>query len=157
MGLIQQPNGHYQARIKGVDGRIVSEIFPTKRLAEQKLADWKKEKRESVLGSNLNRNLSVAQYFEEWWRDVSNESSKQVQSGWRDIQKQYFRDYIDPVLGTYKLRVVTPQMVKRVFIEMAKAGRSPQTQGKSWITTLDLGALHPSRCNERRFETSLRA
>lgn len=128
MGLIKQPNGHYQARIKGVDGKVITEIFPSKRLAEQRLAKWKLEKRDGVLGSNLDRNLSVGEFFQEWFHDISNESAKQVQSGWRDTQDQYFRDYINPVLGTYRLRAVSPQMVKRVFIEMAKAGKAPQTQ-----------------------------
>ncbi len=31
-------------------------------------------------------------------------------------------------MGSVQLRVVTPQMVKRVFTEMAKRGKSPQTQ-----------------------------
>ena len=133
MAIIKRGNGQFQVRIVGLDGRVISGTFRTMREAEGQELKWKQEKRNKVLGTNTERRLTVGDFFEEWFADVSNETSKEVRSGWRDLQKQY-RTYIIPVLGKYELRAVTPQMVKRVLIEMAKQGKSPQTQRLVYAT-----------------------
>lgn len=134
MGLINQPNGHIQARIIGVDGKVHSEVFPTKREAAERLAEWKRKKRDRILGRSSERTLTVTEFFEEWFLDISQETAQELQSGWRKTQKQYFRDFIQPVLGSYRLRAVTPQMVKRVFIQMTNLGKAPQTQRLVYAT-----------------------
>jgi integrase len=128
MGLINRGNGTYQARIKGADGKIISATFATKKAAKEKLIEWKNEKKTLLLGTNRQRQLTVQEFFYEWFDDVSNETHSDSRSGWRKLQLQYYRDYIGPKLGDVQLRAVTPQMAKRVFTEMAKQDKSPQTQ-----------------------------
>lgn len=134
MGLIKQPNGNYQARIRGADGQLLTEVFATRRAAEEQLAKWKIEKRDGILGRNADRSMTVGEFFEEWYADVSAETAKAVQSGWRKTQKQYFRDFIKPVIGHARMRAVTPQMIKRIFIEMTAKEKSPQTQRLVYAT-----------------------
>ena len=86
------------------------------------------------MGSSAERRLTVREFFEEWHHDVSHETSKETRTGWRETQLQYFRDYIEPVIGNCPLKAVTPQMAKRVLIEMAMKGKSPQTQRLVYAT-----------------------
>lgn len=134
MGLIKQPNGYYQARMGGTDGKVHSEVFSSRRLAEEKLAEWKLHKRNGIFGRQTDRTLTVTEFFNEWFQDISHETAKESQSGWRATQNQYFRDFIQPVLGTYRIRAVSPQMIKRVFIEMTNLGKAPQTQRLVYAT-----------------------
>jgi len=127
MAIRKLPSGNYQARLQGPDGKIVTNVFPTKLEAEQQVLTWRKQKKTGKFERTRDR-LTLNQFFAEWFEDASSEELKEKQSGWRAIQKQYFRDYIAPVLGQNKLRSITPQMVKRVLIEMAKQGRSTETQ-----------------------------
>ena len=134
MGLIKQPNGYYQARLTGADGKVHSLVFPTRRAAQEQLAEWKLEKRDGTLGRNADRNMTVSEFFDEWYRDVSAETAKATQSGWRKTQKQYFRDFISPVIGNFRMRIISPQMIKRIFIEMTAKEKSPQTQRLVYAT-----------------------
>ena len=134
MAVIKRENGHFQARIVGIDGRIICATFPTKKEAQAQELQWKQEKQKGLLGTSAHRQMTVSDFFEEWHRDVSSEMSEKNQSGWRNQQLQYFRDYIKPVLGAYQLHAVTPQMVKRVLNEMAKADKSPTTQRLVYAT-----------------------
>lgn len=134
MGITILPSGNYQARLKGADGKLHSETFQSKKAAEERLNEWKFEKQNGVLGKVEDRSITVAQFFDEWYQDVSNETAKELQSGWRKQQLHYFRSFISPVIGSCRLRAVTPQMIKRIFIGMTSQGKAPQTQRLVYAT-----------------------
>ena len=125
MGLIKRSNGHYQARIRGADGKIICLTLPTKKQAMDVLTKWKQEKKDLILGTSHQRQITVDEFFHEWFSVVNSEKSV---SGWRKGQKQYFRDYISPAIGHVQLRAVKPYMVQSLFTRMADLGKSPQTQ-----------------------------
>lgn len=128
MAIRKLPSGNFQARLQGPDGKIVSGVFATRLEAQQQVLTWKSQKEKHAMETKSTRSLSVNEYFEEWFRDSSCETAKEFQSGWRERQYQYYRDYISPVIGTIKLREVVPAQIKRVFTKMAKMDRAPQTQ-----------------------------
>lgn len=134
MAIRKLPSGNFQACLQGPDGKIVSAVFATRLEAQRQVLIWKEKKEKNVMESKSTRALSVNEYFEQWFRDSSYETAKEFQSGWRQRQHQYYRDYIGPVIGTMKLREVTPAHVKRVFTEMAKMDRAPQTQRLIYAT-----------------------
>ncbi len=127
MSIIKLDSGSYQAKLAIEAGRQVSRVFPTKQLAQEQLARWKREKREGISYS-VHRPPSLDEYFAEWYGDVSREMIKDHETGWRKMQYQQYCRFIQPYIGPLKLNLITPQMVKRVLTNMATLGRSPQTQ-----------------------------
>jgi integrase len=134
MAISKRSYGHFQARVVGANGKIHCATFPSRREAQNQELKWKQEKRNGLLGSSAERKLTVREFFHEWHQDVTHESLKETRSGWRETQNQYFRDYIEPVLGNCPLKAVTPQMIKKVLIEMARKDRSAQTQRLVYAT-----------------------
>lgn len=134
MPILKRRNGHYQARLVGRDGKIICKTFPNRRDAEVQLLEWRQEKHEGTLGTQALMQITVEDFFHEWFRDVNAEVHETQATGWRALQKQFYRDYIGPVLGKCQLRAVTPQLAKRVLNEMAKVGRAPQTQRLVYAT-----------------------
>ena len=128
MAISKLPNRKYQARVISLDGRVLTQVFETRRAAQEKVSFWKHEKLNGTIGRVADNSLTVSEFFQEWFQDISGESAKELQSGWRAQQEQYFRTYINPVIGNMRLRLVTPQMIKRVLINMTTLGKSPQTQ-----------------------------
>jgi integrase len=128
MAISKRTNGHYQARVIGPDGRIRAQTFPTKSEALLQERKWKQQKWDGVLGSSADRHLTLNEYFEEWHRDVTEESPVHMRSGWRKAQKQLYEDYIGPQIGSLRLKEIRPHHVKRVLNEMANLGKSEQTR-----------------------------
>ena len=132
MPIVKLNSGSFQAKILGPDGRTVSRSFLTRREATQQLAVWKSEKRENRLQTK-KKLPTVDEYFLRWFRDISEETREQDQSGWRKTQLQIYRDYIQPVLGNISLEDVKPEMVKRIINRAGQLGRSPTTQRHVFI------------------------
>ena len=128
MAISKLPNGKYQARVISLDGRVLTQVFETRRAAQDKVSFWKHEKLNGTIGRVADNSLTVSEFFKEWFQDISGESAKELQSGWRAQQEHYFRTFINPVIGNMRLRLVTPQMIKRVLINMTSQGKAPQTQ-----------------------------
>jgi len=132
MAVVKLSNGKFQAKIAILDGRQISRVFETRHLAEEQLAIWKREKREGKQHS-IYRPPTLDDYFAEWFADVSQERSKENESGWRAVQLQQYRKYVKPFLGRIKLNAITPHIVKKVLNEMAAQGRAPQTQAHVYV------------------------
>ena len=73
---------------------------------------------------NAVRKLTVDEYFDEWLLAVEYRAS----SGWRHCQKQFYRKYIQPVIGSKRLQSVRPEAIASVLGRTARAGKSEQTQ-----------------------------
>lgn len=121
-------NGHYQARVLGPDGRYLTRVFPTKADAKAQEDKWKREKRMGMIGTVEEKNITVDEFFWDWFQALKESTSKKEDTGWRRIQQQLYRDFIFPVIGNLPLKSITPQQVKWVMNEMAKRGRSNQTR-----------------------------
>jgi len=128
MAISKRANGHYQARVMGPDGRVRAQTFPTKKEALLQERVWKQQKWDGVLGSSADRYLTLNEFFEEWHKDVTEESPVHLQSGWRKAQKQLYDAYVRPQIGGLRLKEIRPPHVKRVLNEMAKLGKSEQTR-----------------------------
>lgn len=128
MAVRKLPSGNFQARLAGPDGMILSEVFGTKAEAQERVACWKREKREGRLQPNRAHLITVNQFFLDWFSDLEAETIDRNKSGWRRTQRQLYRDYIEPEMGNYKLKDVNPQIVKRVLNGVAQAGKSAQLQ-----------------------------
>lgn len=133
MAIRKLYNGHYQARLEGPDGRYLTRVFPTKALAEDQERLWKQQKRDGALGTNAERHITVGEFFDKWFKSLCEAETEEEDTGWRTIQAQLYRDYIDPVLGSYRLKSVTTQDVKKVLNAMAKLGRSKTTRRHVYI------------------------
>ncbi|OFZ80665.1 MAG: hypothetical protein A2583_13605 [Bdellovibrionales bacterium RIFOXYD1_FULL_53_11] len=112
----------YQVKVKGSDGRWITETFGARIDAEKREAEIRIQKLSGGFVTNLSRQLTVEQYFEEWYREGNNGNASQ---GWRRTQRQIFRDYIGPNIGSTKLREVNPAHVGRVIAYAAELGRGP--------------------------------
>ena len=110
----------YQVKIVGSDGRWITETFSTKGDAERREAELRIQKSKGGFVSNLSKNLSVDEYFGYWFDDGKGGNASE---GWRQTQKQLFRDYISPQIGRMKLQEVTPAHVGRVLSYTAELGR----------------------------------
>lgn len=128
MAVTKLYNGKYQARVEGPDGRYLTRVFRTKSEAIEQEAKWKQMKRDGQLADQVERQITLDHYFQEWISDVEKSIRRQEDTGWLGVRKQLYRDYIAPAIGRYKLRAITPQMVKRVLNAMAEKGKAPQTR-----------------------------
>ncbi|MBI4402659.1 MAG: tyrosine-type recombinase/integrase [Deltaproteobacteria bacterium] len=128
MAISKRANGYYQARIKGPDGHIIARTYPTKKEAQQQELRWKQQKWDGILGTAAERHITLNQYFDEWYKDVTEETPERMRSGWRKGQKQMYDDYIRPFIGDCRLKEIRPNNVKRILCEMANLGKSEQTR-----------------------------
>ena len=128
MAVNKLTNGNYQARLQGVDGRILSKVFTTKAEAENQHMKWKLQKRDGSLSSNYARKMTVNEFFEQWFSDVLGERRQEDQTGWRKEQFRLYRDYVSPVIGNCRLGSVTPHLVNSALNEMSRLGKSEQTR-----------------------------
>jgi integrase len=128
MAIRKLPSGNYQARLQGPDGKIVTAVFASGLEAEEQVLKWKEQKERRTMETKSIRSLCLNEYFEQWFQDVAHEGAKECQSGWRERQYQYYRDYIGPEIGTVRIRELIPVHIKRVLSSMSSAGRAPQTQ-----------------------------
>ena len=112
----------YQVKLKGSDGRWITETFQNRIDAEKREAEIRLQKLNGGFVTNLSRQLTVAQYFEEWHREGKTGNASE---GWRRTQRQLFRDYIGPTIGTMTLREITPAHVGRVLAYATDLNRGP--------------------------------
>jgi Phage integrase, N-terminal SAM-like domain len=120
--IFERPNGTFQARVTGSDGRLITRVSPNEKSALEFSLQLEGQKisGESVTGKS--RQISLDEYFRMWFEDMQTSAS----NGWRKTQKQIFRDHISPFLGKLKLSQVNTPSVMRVLNYMAHNGYSEQ-------------------------------
>lgn len=123
MAVIKRSNGTYQVKYRGSDGFWVTKTHPTKRDAELFDQNLKRQKRSGTMLLNEGKNLTLDEYVETWFETIRTGSP-----GWRKIQRQLYRDFIQPILGRMKLTAIQPQTVTRVLNRMAEMGKAPTTR-----------------------------
>jgi integrase len=124
MAINKLPSGNYQVKIRGTDGRWVTRTFQSMGEARAYESRLCHEKHEGSPVTNTNNHVTVDEYFQDWFRTVELSASP----GWRYCQRQFYREYIGPILASRKLKSVTPVLIGEVLREMAKRKRSEQTQ-----------------------------
>jgi integrase len=127
MAIIKRPSKDgmkYQIKLQGSDGRWISETFTTRREAEQKEEELKRQKHGGTFVSGELRRLTLDQYFEVWHRDTE---GMKASFSWRESQLQMYRTYVQPIIGSVKLQAVTPAMILRVLQSTKRMGRASPT------------------------------
>ncbi len=113
----------YQVKLRGDDGKWVSETFGT--LKEAKLYE-NNQISKKLKGQTLNgdaHKVSLNDFFTMWMA-----SSCQASFGWKKKQKQMFRDYIAPEIGSLKITRVKAAHISKILQNMQELGRGEQTR-----------------------------
>lgn len=112
----------YQLKVRGSDGRWISETFERKSDAEKRETEIKLEKENGSIVSNLNRNLTLDEYFSTWNKETKGTSAS---LGWRNSQIQMYRDHVSPLIGGMKLQHVTPATISKILSNAAEKNLGP--------------------------------
>jgi integrase len=112
----------YQVKLKGSDGKWITETFTTRGDAERRETEIRLRKLKGGFVTNLSRQLDVAQYFEEWFQETKTGNASE---GYRRAQRQLFRAYVNPVIGKLKLQELTPAHLAKTLAYAASLGRGP--------------------------------
>ncbi len=115
----------YQLKIRDTKGLWVTKTFATRAEAKLEEAALLLEKTKRGFISVSDKKLILNEYFKKWDEKTQN---LKVSKGWRATQRQMYRDYIETVLGKYKLMSITTENVMDVLNKMIEMKRSPQTQ-----------------------------
>lgn len=115
----------YQVKLKGTDGFWITETFDRLSDAEKWEAELKLKKLNGHIVSNMNRDLTVSEYFEVWHKESG---TTHTSAGWKASQFQMFRDHINPIIGSKKLQALKPVDVARVLADVNARGFSKQMQ-----------------------------
>lgn len=124
MAITKLPSGRWQVKLRGTDGRWLTETtddFEGAKLSEARL------KAKLLGGASISgdaRRLTVDEYFSAWHRDTE---GTMASAAWRRTQLQMYRDYVQPVIGSIRLQKVTPAGIIRVIQSVKRMGRSSQT------------------------------
>ena len=65
MAISKLPNGKYQARVVSIDGRVLTQVFDSRRAAQDKVAFWKLEKINGTIGRVADNSITVYEFFSE--------------------------------------------------------------------------------------------
>ena len=109
--------GSWQVRLRNESGKWITGTFDTYDEALYFELQIKLGKTDSPISPKFSS------FFEIWWKD-----SQYSASGWRKTQLHYYKDYIEPVLGTIPLNEVTPASISNVLSQMQGEGLSAKTQ-----------------------------
>lgn len=122
--IFKRPNGTFQTRMIGTDGKLMTRVFKSEKDAKQFATSAENQKYKGVIVTGSSRHLTLDEYTMLWFSDVDSLASR----GWRNIQKQLYRDYIFPPLGAVKLNAIQTPMIVRMLNEMTNRGLSEQTR-----------------------------
>jgi integrase len=121
---IYNRNGKFQVKTRDSNGFWVTRTFTVKRDAQLFENNVVNEKLTGQTVSNAASKVTMDEYFEQWLATVRYQATQ----GWRDQQKQHYRDYISPVLGPKKVQGINPALISKVLNRMESIGRAEQTQ-----------------------------
>jgi|GEM_PF-989126 len=142
----------YQAKVRGSRGECISKTFKKKRDAETYEASLKVKKANRGSINSYSKKLLFKDYFEKWFLKTK---GVKVSDGWRETQRQMYRDYIDPVIGDFKLESITAGDISDVLNRMQTIKRSFQTQRHAYnllhkmfvdaVELFDISVINPAK------------
>jgi integrase len=115
----------YQVKIKGSDGRWITETFDRKAEAEAQEAKLMHQKKSGLTVRNIGNQATVKDYFPAWNEETLDGG---ISVGWRKDQIRYFHKFVEPIIGSLKLQKVASIDVARVLRKMNDVGLSDQMQ-----------------------------
>jgi hypothetical protein len=124
MAITVVNKSRFQVKVKGTDGRWITRCFETKTAARNYETELRGQKRMNGVVTNNNRQITLDEYYAEW----SQNREHQTSLGWRLEQDRNYRLHVRGILGSAKLHLITPHLISKVLVSMAKKGKSPQTQ-----------------------------
>ncbi|MCB0342072.1 MAG: tyrosine-type recombinase/integrase [Pseudobdellovibrionaceae bacterium] len=114
----------FQVKVKGVDGRWITETHYDAKLAKKRELELSEMKEAGLPVKSISNSLTLSQYFGAWHEHTKDGNTS---AGWRNSQIQMFNSYIHESVGTIKLRQFGPAHVQKVLNGAKRLGRSPQT------------------------------
>lgn len=124
MAIVKLRNGKVQVKVKGPDGKWITQCFTSRRDARRFEADTRERLRTNRLVCSSDRQITVDNYFCEWFASREHQASP----GWRREQKYHYERYVRPFIGYVRLHQVTPALITRVLVSMANEGKAAQTR-----------------------------
>ena len=118
----QRPNGTWEGRYYGADGKQHSVYGSSKSEVKNKLAAKRTEISQG--GSITETDLTVAQWGREW---LDNFKANRVKHSTMDNYETYFRLHIVPYIGDIKVKDLTTLNVQRLYLRLEKKGLSPKS------------------------------
>ncbi len=113
----------YQVRNKDPNGQW----YPTatfKNKADSKILDTQqKHDKHGGLSSAGNNHKTTLDEFWKQWLESSNKSTE----GWKSSQRQMYRDYVQPHIGSIQISKIKPVHVSDLLLKVQRMGRSAQT------------------------------
>lgn len=124
MAISKQPNGKYQARLRGRDGRVISKVFDRLRDAQNFESETRHDVKSGTAATLTEWSLTLDQNFDRWFETVQSRASK----GWRDQQRHLFQKFVKPTMGHLRMEAIFPHHVAQVLNEMVRQKKAEQTQ-----------------------------
>lgn len=106
----------YQVRVRGTDGRWITETFPKRKEAEEFERNILRAKSLGGTISNISNQLTVSEFFGEWEPQTKHD----VSPGWRKDKIRYFRQHVEPHIGFIRLNAVRPAHISKILSSMAE-------------------------------------
>lgn len=118
----QRPNGTWEGRYYGADGKQHSLYGRTKAIVKDKLAT---KRAEIAQGNSITEtDLTVEQWGWEWMKTFK---AGKIKHSTMDNYESNFQHHVVPYIGNVKLKDLTTLMVQRVYILLEKEGLSPKS------------------------------
>jgi integrase len=113
----------YQVKLRAENGLWVSETFTSLREAKEFEVQQKQNKFKGVPLANKGKNTTLNDFWSIWISTLN-----QSTEGWRSSQRQMYRDYIQPNIGSLSLSQIKSPHIADILNKMEKLGRSEQTK-----------------------------
>ena len=118
----QRPNGTWEGRYYGADGKQRSVYGGSKSEVKDKLAAKRTEISQGV--SIVETDLTVEQWGWEWLKTFK---ANKVKHSTMDNYESDFRLHVVPFIGDIRLKELTTLMIQRVYLRLEKEGLSPKS------------------------------
>ncbi len=125
----RMPNGRFEARYRGPDGRERSRRFSTKRDAQTFLANIIVERQLGAWRDPRGARMPLADWVEQWRATVVDLRASSLA---RD--DSYLRNHVVPRFGMARLGAITPFEVRRWVSDLTASGLAPATVHKAHQT-----------------------
>ena len=114
---------NYQVKLRDEKGAWVTETFKALKEAKEFEVRQKQNKFSGVPLANKGKNIIFDEFWNTWFLN-SNQSTE----GWKKSQKQMYRDYIKPQIGSISLNQIKSPHVSNILNRMKDIGRGSQTR-----------------------------
>ena len=131
-GIVQKPNGSYEAR-------YVDRFGNRKSITGKELRDVKKRYNEAIYENEHELNIRENYSLDDWnnkWIDIY--KAGEIRPNTLVRYKDAYRKHISPILGKMKLSVITQVDIRKLLKNMKKAGYGYELRNSVRILLVDM-------------------